>query len=355
MPTKPTPEAAPTHPSARDLPGRAAPVLVVGGTGALGAKVVASLVARGKPVRALVRPGTDARAIAGPGVTVVRGDMLDPASLEPAFDGVDAVITCAAGYTARKKGDTKRTDTEGNRNLVDAAARARVRRFVLTGILNAHLTPEVPHFWHKKLAEDYLEERGVPFVSLRPGAFLDQSVDAYAKMVARRRLFAPGRADARWTYVYTPDLADDLAAAVDAPARDGERVDIGWDRPLSTRELADVASQVVGARVGARAVPWWLLGSALACIGLFNEAARDIRAMLAFFLSGRYVADTTRQRELFGRVPTAEDAVARWLRAAATPRLFAPAQAPAPSPGLEAAGRGHAEAYAGPSAPSQRA
>ena len=37
-----------------------------------------------------------------------------------------------------------------------------------------------------------------------------------------------------------------------------------------------------------------------------------MRAMLRFFASGRYVADTTRQRELFGSVPTAEDAFARW-------------------------------------------
>jgi uncharacterized protein YbjT (DUF2867 family) len=331
MPTQPTEAAArPSHLITRD-PGRGAPVLVVGGTGALGRKVIASLLARGKPVRALVRPATDAGAIAGPGVTIVRGDMLDPASLEPAFDGVDAIITSAAGYTTHKKGDTTRTDTEGNRNLVDAAKRARVRRFVLTGILNAHLAPEVSHFWHKKRVEDYLEARGVPFVSLRPGAFVDQSVDVYAKMVARGRLFAPGRADARWTYVYTPDLADDLAAAVDAPARDGERVDIGWDRPLSTRELAALAAEVVGARVAARAVPWWLLGSALAAVGLFSETARDLRAMIKFFLSGRYVADTTRQRELFGRVPTAEDAVRRWLRAAPALRPAPPIARPSAS------------------------
>ena len=36
-----------------------APVLMVGGTGKLGGKVVAELLARGKPVRALVRPSTD--------------------------------------------------------------------------------------------------------------------------------------------------------------------------------------------------------------------------------------------------------------------------------------------------------
>jgi uncharacterized protein YbjT (DUF2867 family) len=94
--------------------------------------------------------------------------MMDPASLEAAMDGADAVITTAAGYTRHSKGDTAEIDTTGNRTLIDAASRAGIRRFVLTSILTCDQTPQVPHFWHKKLAEDRLEERGVPFVALRP-------------------------------------------------------------------------------------------------------------------------------------------------------------------------------------------
>ncbi len=53
----------------------AQPVLVAGGTGHVGRKVVAALVSRGTPVRALVRPGSDAASIESAGVTIVRGDM----------------------------------------------------------------------------------------------------------------------------------------------------------------------------------------------------------------------------------------------------------------------------------------
>jgi len=38
----------------------------------------------------------------------------------------------------------------------------------------------VEHFWNKKLAEDYMERQGVPFVALRPGGFLNQSTDYLA-------------------------------------------------------------------------------------------------------------------------------------------------------------------------------
>src|SRR5947209_18671883 len=67
-------------------------------------------------------------------------------------------------------------DTIGSANLAEAAHRTGIRRFVLTSILTSDQTPDVPHFWHKKLAEDKLEQLGVPFLALRPGAFLDQIV-----------------------------------------------------------------------------------------------------------------------------------------------------------------------------------
>lgn len=78
------------------------PVLVVGGTGMLGGQVVTELLARGKQVRALVRPGSDGSRLEAAGAQVARGDMLDPASLSRAMEGVDAVITSAAGYTRHR-------------------------------------------------------------------------------------------------------------------------------------------------------------------------------------------------------------------------------------------------------------
>src|SRR2546428_13029234 len=81
-------------------------VLVVGATGDLGGRVVDALLVRGKHVRALVREGTDPSRLAAKGAEIARGDMLDPASLERAMSGSHAVVTTAAGYTRRRKGDS---------------------------------------------------------------------------------------------------------------------------------------------------------------------------------------------------------------------------------------------------------
>src|SRR6266567_1549695 len=141
-------------------------VLVVGATGDLGGRAVDALLARGKRVRALVREGTDPSRLAAKGVEIARGDMLNPASLEKAMSGSSAVVTTAAGYTRRRKGDSlENVDDLGNRNLVDAAKKTGIRRFVFTSILTCDQARDVPHFWQKKLIEDYLEASGTPFVA----------------------------------------------------------------------------------------------------------------------------------------------------------------------------------------------
>jgi uncharacterized protein YbjT (DUF2867 family) len=287
------------------------PVLVVGGTGMLGGQVVAQLLTHGKQVRALVRPGSDPTRLEAAGAVVVRGDMMDLDSLIRAMDGADSVISTAAGYTRHSKGDTPRIDTVGNSNLAEAASRTNVRRFVLTSILTCDKTPDVPHFWHKKLAEDRLAELGVPFVALRPGAFLDQVTRFGGDPFTKGRLTWLGSPGVPLTLVLTSDLAGYLAAATEAPGVEGQRIDIGWDRPVSMQEVAGIAGRLLGKRIRVRTIPAGPLRAVGAVLAPINPLAQDMGAMAAWFQSGRYVADTTRQREVFGPVPTAEDAIAR--------------------------------------------
>ncbi|MFH0180199.1 SDR family oxidoreductase [Streptomyces cacaoi] len=287
------------------------PVLVVGATGSLGSKVVDELLKRGKTVRALVRPASDAGRLESRGVQIARGDMLDVDSLVAAMTGADAVITTAAGYTRGGK-NAHDIDTLGNANLAEAAHRTGIRRFVLTSILTSDQTPQVPHFWHKKLAEDKLEQLGVPFVALRPGAFLDQVATMAGNPLEKGRLIWMSKATVPLTFVRTSDLAAYLAAAVDAPAANSERIDIGWDRPVSMREVADAMGHRAGKKIKVWAVPSVVVRAAGAVAGRFNPVVKDMAAMFGWFDTGRYVADPRRQEQLFGPVPTAEHALAQF-------------------------------------------
>ena len=269
--------------------------------------------ARGKRVRALVRPGSDASRLERLGAEIARGDMMEPGSLRTAMTGVDAVISTAAGYTGHSKGDSSEIDLAGNRNLAEAAAATGVRRFVLTSILTSDQTPQVPHFWHKKLAEDHLEANNVPFVALRPGAFLDQVSQIGGDGFSKGRLIWIGSPRIPLTFVLTSDLAGYLAAAVEVDVADGERVDIGWQQPVSINDVAAQAGRALGTTVKVRAIPAPLMRAAGRLSGGLAPTVKDMAAMFDWFQTGRYVADTTRQQELFGPPPTAHEAITTLL------------------------------------------
>ncbi len=288
-------------------------VLVVGGTGHLGSRVVRELLARGKRVKALVREGTDAQRLEEQGVEIVRGNMLDPPSLSRALDDVTAVATTAIGYSRRKKGDSLKTvDDIGNRNLVDAARMKHVGRFVFTSVLTCDKAPLVPHFWQKKLSEDYLEASGVPFVAVRPGAFVG-GADFWARGLRKGTLTAIGSEKAKWTYIGIDDVARSIATAVDAPGVEGKKIDLGWDRPVSTREIAEIFSHLLSRSIRVRTLSMGLVHGAAAIMGLFIPFARDAVSMMDYFLTGQYVADTSLQKKLAGSVPTVEETLKRYI------------------------------------------
>ena len=149
--------------------------ILAGATGFLGEKIAKELIAQDAHVRALVRATSNRTKLENLGITdFVTGDMMDPASLEKALaqsPKADAVVASAAGYTRHTKGDNPKTDTDGYKNLADATKAANISRFVLLSILECDKAPEVPHFYHKHLAED-ISKRNWTTVYCSPGGKL---------------------------------------------------------------------------------------------------------------------------------------------------------------------------------------
>ena len=288
--------------------GRSVKILVVGATGFLGGKIL-RLLEQDKAVslRAM------SRRQGGTGGTVewVRADMMDPSSLRAALDRVDVVVSSANGYMK----ESIQTDFQGNKNLIEAASRAGVKRFVFLSIVACEAAPETPHFHAKKVAEDLIKASGLPFVFVRAPAFLDQSNDYVADGVRAGRFYAVGDKTTRWSYVLTDDLAACLAKA--ATYQGGEianqTIDIGWrDGAKSQKEIADLITRVTGKPLSVWVVPWSLLRAMAMPVKLFSELGYDLIQMFLFLRTGRFIADTTKQERFFGPPPTALDAITTW-------------------------------------------
>ncbi|MGY5055577.1 NAD-dependent epimerase/dehydratase family protein [Streptomyces sp. 900105755] len=110
-------------------------VLVTGAAGMLGREVVRQLADSGEHVRAHDRVRPDGLVAD----ETLLGDLREPASIEPLVDGVDAVVHAAAlpAPTMGTPDEVFTINVEGTWRVLDAAARAGVRRLVYVSSLSA--------------------------------------------------------------------------------------------------------------------------------------------------------------------------------------------------------------------------
>jgi uncharacterized protein YbjT (DUF2867 family) len=139
-------------------------ILVTGATGTIGSEVVRQLAARGAKVRALTREPAKARVPEG--VEVVRGDYLDPGSLEGAMSGVTAAFLLGAPGP----------DSRHDQNLVAAARAAGVHRLVKLSAIGTG-DPDVGPSgdWHVP-GEQAVRDSGTEWTILRPSSFASNTL-----------------------------------------------------------------------------------------------------------------------------------------------------------------------------------
>ena len=199
-------------------------VLVIGGTGFVGRRVVAALVAGGHRVRCMVRDPSRAADLSADGVEVVRGDMLDAEAVSAAARGVRAVIVCVhtlSPQPGRRAGqDFVDVEADGVGSIVAACRANGARRLLyVTSIGVAH---GARSSWLRGRAdvEDLLFGSGLDVTVLRPGMVVGHGGDGFGMVErgARRRaailLASPHQ---RFRTVAVDDLAHQLVALLDEP------------------------------------------------------------------------------------------------------------------------------------------
>lgn len=232
-------------------------ILVVGATGVLGRQIVAKLRSRGVSVRALSRSADRASNLAASGTEVVVGDLVDPTSLERACVGVDRVLAAAHGMLGRGRYRSQQVDDAGHRALIAAARNAGVNRFVYISARGASEKHPVDFFRTKHAIEGALSASGLPYVVLRPTAFMEQHVHAFngAGLLAdgKARLIGPGTK--KRNFVAAADVAEfAVRALLDDPAPFSV-LEIGGPGNYSNREVMELYASAAGIEPRATHLP----------------------------------------------------------------------------------------------------
>jgi NAD+-dependent farnesol dehydrogenase len=262
-------------------------VLVTGATGYLGGHVAGRLAAAGHHVLALARPGREGGVPHG--CRPIAGDVLDPASLDRALEGCDALVHMAAlvKMWVRDRREFERVNVEGLVAAFQAAERQGVRRILYTstiGVLGP-TGPDARDETHERteflfrtdyertkwLADLVVRERvksGLPVITLYPGVvygagaqtqgnLLDQLFRDYLAGRLKVRL---GRAPSRICYALTADVAEGHRLALDR-GEPGRGYILGGEN-ASQDELFGLLHELTGLRPPQAAVPFWVAETA---------------------------------------------------------------------------------------------
>ncbi len=224
-------------------------ILVTGGTGFLGSRVVDRAVAAGHDVVGLARTETAAASLRRRGASAVAGDLAGPAGLAAAFVEADArallnIASLGFGHAAA---------------ILTAARAAGIRRAVFVSTTGIFTALDPPSKRVRIEAERAIEASGLDWTIIRPtmiyGGPDDRNMARLLALVRRAPVLPLPGAGCLHQPVHVDDLADTVLRALDAEVAIGRAYDVAGPRPLPFRDVVTAAGTAVGRRVHGVAVP----------------------------------------------------------------------------------------------------
>jgi uncharacterized protein YbjT (DUF2867 family) len=286
-------------------------ILVTGGTGFIGPKVVHALRAAERDVRCLVRKPARAGQLKTWGCELATGDVTDPESLKEAAAGCAAVVHLV-GIIVGKPSDFERVMIAGTRNVLAAAKEAGVSRFVLMSALGTSEETKglVPYYRAKWEMEQATMSSGLEHVIFRP-SFIFGRDGGVLPLFIRQVRWSPvipvvGDGTRRLQPVWVEDVAAYFEKAVDLPEAANRTFELGGPDSVTWNELYERIARTLGKRRAPLHVPVRLMrvGAAAAELLPRPPITRDQLTMLE---AGDSVADIAPAVSTFGIEPVPLD------------------------------------------------
>ncbi|KRB78873.1 epimerase [Sphingomonas sp. Root710] len=258
-------------------------ILVTGGTGLVGSRLLKRFAAAEIDCRALVRAGKELPA----GAVPVEGDLLDPASLKSAVEGVTAIVHLAAVLRTPEPQDIWTANLDGTRNLIEAAKQyAPSCRFIMasTGLIYNRDTPypgrednvaepQLAYPASKLAAENALRESGLNWSILRLG-FVYGEEDGHLEALPKLAGMFKWHPATRMSLIHHRDIETAVNLALDGKM-DNHIVNIVDEAPTSILEVATIVGFTMEPSGEPLDNPWFghLDGSLARTLGFLPKVA----------------------------------------------------------------------------------
>ncbi len=248
-------------------------ILVIGGTGKVGAEVVKELQKRRADIRLFVRKdGTPTP----PGVEVAIGDLLDPVSVEKAMHGVDKLYLLNAV-----------SPDELTQALIayDLAKKLKLKHMVYHSVFRVEHFKDVPHFASKLAIENALQEFEVPFTIIRPNYFIQN--DATLKDALMAGVYPMPLGNVGISVVDIRDIAEATAIVLTSEEHNGKTYNLNGPEAISGPKASSIPEDLTLHKC-AGSGPWKLSKGKKVVMPniLFRVVTSDPTVALKLALSG---------------------------------------------------------------------
>jgi len=240
-----------------------ATVVVFGGGGFLGRRLVDRLSAESVTVRVAVRHPEPARiALRSLGfdrVTVVYADVRDQGSVAAAIAGADAVVDAVSAYVEKGGVTFEAVHVRGAENVAREAVAAGVARFVLVSGIGADRYSSSPYIRSRGRGEVMVQQAFPSATIVRPGAMFGPGDALFATLAELARLLPVLPligGGTRLQPVFVEDVAEAIASILADPGTVGQTYELAGPRVYTLRELVNMTLQLMGKRRLLVAVPF---------------------------------------------------------------------------------------------------
>src|SRR6202167_2592527 len=260
---------------------RAQSIVVLGGTGLLGTRLVARLIKDGHQVTVLSRDREQHKhLLVLPGLTLKNCDVYDEAQLSEHFRGKDVVINLVGILNERGFGGAgfKRAHTELTQSVLLAARSAGVNRLLQVSALKAAVSAPSYYIRSKGEAERLIRESSAtldwtilkPSVMFGPG---DSFLNRFAGLLAAVPLIFPlAKPNARFQPVLVDDVIEALLRCLHGGTSNRQTYELGGPQIYSLREIVGLVAKLTGQRR-------WIVG--------LPDAVARLQALAMDFVPGR--------------------------------------------------------------------
>ncbi len=240
-------------------------------TGHIGSKLANILLDRKSDVTLIARHPEKVKDLASRGAKVIAGEHSDPAVVEQAVRGADALFWLTpAEMTSHDPLGTARRMAEAGASVIRKHPDLHVVQLSSAGaFLPSGTGPIVGHYE----TEEKFRAAGKNIVSLRPNEFMENVFFSLPTIVAQGAIYTTLQGSVKAPIIATQDIAEVAAEFLLKPIDGHHVVDIVGPQEISLDEWARIAGQAIGKQIRVVTIPGDKLKAAMSQSGMSPEMA----------------------------------------------------------------------------------